>query len=251
MTQDSYKNAPRLYVPSQEYAAGYIISFSDAQAHYLRNVLRKSAGDDVRVFNGHNGTWHSVIAQIDKKSCSFELVKPLTAQRATPDIHVLASPVKKEAFEMMVEKASELGAARFTPVLCARTVVHRINRERMAAQAVEAAEQCERETVMVIDDLMDLKSYLKSWPQDKKLIFCIERAQAQNIDTALDAVSDSSAVAVLVGPEGGFSEEEVTYLLNQPYVTAVNLGPLILRAETALIAVLAAVGLKGWWRENK
>lgn len=237
MTEDSHKNLPRLFIP---FTLGENIVLSEGQQHYLRNVMRCVAGDRLRVFNGRDGEFLAEIKEISKKNVLISLSHKIHEQKPSPDIWVLASPVKKEAFDLMIEKASELGASRLTPVVCEHTVVHRMNKERAQAIATEAAEQCERFDLLKIDDLAPLKDILKSWDKSRKLIFCIERKDAPPIAKAL-ANLKTSPLALLVGPEGGFSEAESAYIRALDFVIPVSLGPRILRAETALIAALSCV----------
>ncbi len=246
MTENETKR-PRLYISEENIQAGKFASLSEGQAHYLRNVMRMNKGDTLRVFNGHQGEWLADIKEINKKNVLIGFVNQIHQQKSCPDIWVLASPVKKDAFDFMVEKSCELGAARFCPVICAHTVVHRVNAGRLNAVSIEAAEQSERLDLMPVMDICDLKSLLKSWDKNRKIIFCMERAAAPNIARALQD-GQGKPLAVLVGPEGGFSPEEMAYLQEQDFVIPVSLGPRILRAETALVAALSCVqAIRGDW----
>lgn len=231
----------RLYVPQEPPAAGHLCELSERQAHYLRNVMRCAAGDRLRVFDGTSGEWLAEIKDIGKKKALISFVELIREQVNSPDIYVLASPVKKEAFDFMIEKASELGAKAFQPIACARTVIHRINEDRLQALAVEAAEQCERLDVMRILPLKGIKEALDSISLDRKLIFCIERMQAPMILPRLQAAETKLPLGVLIGPEGGFTPEEAEMVTAMPQALPVSLGPRILRAETALVAALTCV----------
>lgn len=237
MTDEATSKLPRIFTPFDNVDN---ILLSEGQQHYLRNVMRCQTGDRLRVFNGHDGEWVAEIKEISKKNILVSPVNKIREQKPSPDIWVLASPVKKEAFDFMIEKASELGASRFIPVVCERTVVHRVNTERAASIATEAAEQCERLDVMAVDDLTPLKDFLKSWDKNRKLIFCIERKEAPAVVKALEKIP-AGPLAVLVGPEGGFSGEETSYISALDFVIPVSLGPRVLRAETAVVAVLACI----------
>lgn len=236
-----YSRLIRLFVPQQPPETGGECQLSDRQAHYLRNVMRCETGDKLRVFDGTDGEWLADIKEVSKKRVLISFLEKTREQISSPDIHVYASPVKKEALDFMAEKASELGVKAFQPVTCARTVIQRVNEDRLQAQAVEAAEQCERLDVMRILPLKPLKDVLLSMPLDRKLIFCIERAQAPMILPRLQAAETKLPVAVLVGPEGGFTPEEVEMVNVMPQAIPVSLGPRILRAETALISALSCV----------
>ncbi len=240
MPQEEYKRLVRLFLEGQTLSSGESISLSDTQAHYLRNVMRRSAGDRLRVFNGAEGEYLAEIKELNKKSGIINIVHQISQQKASPDIWILASPVKKEAFDLMIEKASELGPSKFIPVICDNTVVHRMNMGRAHAIAVEAAEQSERLDVLKIEDLLGLKDILKSWDKNRKLIFCFERGGAPVITEATKGLKGQS-LAILIGPEGGFSPDEAKLLTGLDFVIPVSLGPRILRAETAMIAAISCV----------
>lgn len=233
---------PRLYVEA-ELAAGLRCAFDDGQGHYLRHVMRMGAGDMLRLFNLSHGEWLATIETPTKKEISALITKQLRVP-STPnelnDIWLLASPLKKEAFDVMLEKASELGAARFIPVICDHTSVHRLNEDRLRAGAIQSAEQSERLDVMQTEKLQNLPALLEHWPADRMLIAAIERSDSLPLAKEVNALQGQK-LAVLVGPEGGFSEAEKARLLACPFVRPVSLGPLILRAETAAIAALAVV----------
>lgn len=239
--EKEYARLIRLFVPQEQPAAAQLCELSERQAHYLRNVMRCAVGDRLRVFDGTNGEWLAEIKDISKKKTLISFVEQIREQVNSPDIYVLASPVKKEAFDFMIEKASELGAKAFQPVTCARTVIQRINEDRLQALAVESAEQCERLDVMRILPLKTLKEVLDSTPLDKKIIFCVERARAPMILPQLQVAETKLPLGVLVGPEGGFTPEEVEMVTAMPQTIPVSLGPRILRAETAMAAALACV----------
>lgn len=243
METDDYKKLVRLYLP-QDFAAGAAVPLAEGQAHYLRNVMRKGAGDRLRVFNGRDGDWLAALDAVGKRGASVVLERQIAPQRAGSDLWVIAAAVKKEALDLMVEKASELGAARFIPVTSDHAVVHKINRERLEAIAIEAAEQCERGDVMEVDPLSGLLPCLAALPANRQVLFCLERAEAPPLVATLRNIANKP-LTVLVGPEGGFSAGEISTILekNKANVHPVSLGPRILRAETALIAALAGVQL--------
>lgn len=236
-----YSRLIRLFVPQQPPETGGECQLSDRQAHYLRNVMRCAAGDRLRIFDGTDGEWLAEIKEVSKKRVLISVLEKTREQVNSPDIHVIASPVKKEALDFMVEKSSELGVKAFQPVICARTVIQRVNEDRMQSQAVEAAEQCERLDVMRVLPLKLLKDVLLSMPLDRKIIFCIERSQAPMILPRLQSVETKLPLAVLVGPEGGFTPEEIEMVNVMQQAIPVSLGPRILRAETALISALACL----------
>lgn len=240
-SENAHSRLLRLFVPQAPPETGGLCALSDRQAHYLRNVMRAEAGQPLRVFDGTSGEWLAEIKELSKKKVLVSFVEKIREQVNSPDIHVLASPVKKEAFDFMIEKASELGVKAFQPIVCNRTIIQRVNEDRLQAQAVEAAEQCERLDVMRILPIKPLKDILESMPLDKKLIFCIERAQAPMILQRLHGGEIRPPLAVLIGPEGGFSPDEVEMVSALQQAIPVSLGPRILRAETALVSALTCV----------
>ena len=204
--------------------------------------MRKTVGDTLRVFNGRDGEWLATIDELNKKNALIALTHQLLEQKQGADIWVLASPVKKEAFDLMIEKACELGAAKFIPVICDHTVVHKINQERLQAIALEAAEQSERLDVMTVESLQGLKNILNSKDCHRDLIFCIERTGAASLAVVARKLA-GKPLAILIGPEGGFSAQEIDFINNFAHAHPVSLGPRILKAETALIAALSCVQL--------
>ncbi len=235
-----YKKLVRLCVPEPGFIQGESCSLSEGQGHYLRNVMRKTAGDRLRVFNGRDGDWLATLTEISKNKALIKFDQPLLEQKHSSDIWILASPVKKEAFDMMIEKSCELGAARFIPVNCDHTVVHKINQERLQAIAVEAAEQSERSDVMDVAPLVDLKKCLSSFDPAREIIFCIERVEADPFAEVARKLA-KKPLAILIGPEGGFSTGEIDFIKEFGHVHPVSLGSRVLRAETALIAALSGV----------
>ncbi len=241
MSEITTHKLPRLYVEAELTAGGYC-ALDEGQAHYLRHVMRLAAGDQLRVFNRQNGEWLAVIETTGKKDIGAIVTQQLRAPAGLQNVDtwLVASPLKKEAFDFMLEKASELGTARFVPVICDHTSVHRLNDDRLRASAIESAEQCERLDVMTTGKLQKLSVLLDSWPADRKLIAAIERSDSQPILKAAGQLSGQK-LAVLIGPEGGFSADEKARLLACPFVVPVSLGPLILRAETAAVAALSVL----------
>lgn len=233
---------PRIACLGVTLAANTAHPLDDAQAHHLRNVLRTADGEQVRAFNAADGEWLAVVRHDGKRGVRLEIVARLRDAVALPDIWLVASPLKKDALDMMIEKASELGASRFVPVIADHTAVHRLNTERAVAQAVDAAEQCERFDVMAIDDLQPLSRLLDQWQQGRTLYVALERSAAKPFLKVLRDEAPAAQMAVLVGPEGGFSHAEREHLLALPFVTPVSLGDTILRAETAAVTALSLLG---------
>lgn len=237
----------RLFV-QDDLAAGHDIALPSDQAHYLVNVMRQGVGAPLAVFNGRDGEWRALIVEASKRVCRLAIETRTREQTTTPDLELIIAVVKRARLETIVEKAAELGAARVRPVLTDRTNADRVRTDRLSAIMVEAAEQCERLEVPTIEEPEKLDRLLGRWDASRRLIFCDEGGDAQDALTALTALPPGPA-AVLIGPEGGFSPEERARLRAMPGVTAVTLGPRILRADTAAIAALTLYqAAAGDWR---
>jgi len=234
----SPSTAPRLFVPDG-LSEGAMVRLSPAQAHYLRDVMRLSPGAQVRLFNGRDGGWLAEIDTLGKNAASARATACLTPQRAEPDVWLLFAPIKGPRQDMLVEKAVELGASALQPVLTARGQVRRVNAERLAAQAAEAAEQCERLSVPEVKPLSDLPAVLAAWPTGRTLFYADETGKGTPAFSAFSALGEGGPAAILVGPEGGFSPAELDLLAAASFSKGVGLGPRILRAETAAIASLS------------
>ena len=234
---------PRLYV-AEHLQKGARFLADDRAAHYLLNVLRRGSGDPVLLFNGREGEYRGRVAEAAKRRLVLEALEQTRPQAPEPDLWLCFAPLKKDAVDFLVEKGTELGVARFQPVLTAHTASNRINQNRLTAVAIEAAEQCERLTVPEVLEPISLEAMRTGWPQDRRLLVCAEAGDAAPIATALNGltsdVSSSHSYAVLVGPEGGFQQDELDRLKKLHFVTPVGLGPRVLRAETAALAALAA-----------
>ncbi|MBI3440805.1 MAG: 16S rRNA (uracil(1498)-N(3))-methyltransferase [Proteobacteria bacterium] len=242
MTVDTYKKLVRLYVPESELISGKKCFLSNGQTHYLRNVMRKTAGDALRVFNGHDGEWVAQIEELNKNKILINLDHKIHEQKNSTDIWVLASPIKKESLDLMVQKSCELGAAKFIPLICEHTVVHKINQERLQAISTEAAEQSERLDVMLVEPLTSLRNYSGLNGYDRNLIVCLERTGEASLVKVAQTLS-GKPVGILVGPEGGFSSQDIDFIRNLKHVYPVSLGPRILKTETALISALSCIQL--------
>jgi len=226
----------RLYV-NGDLGAGVAVALDEGQAHYLLHVLRAKSGNRVLLFNGRDGEWLAQVAQAGKRDVTATCLKQTELQKATPDIWLAFAPVKKTPSDYLVQKATELGASCLLPVFTRRTIVSRINEERMAANAIEAAEQSARLSVPEIRESVSLEKLLASWPKNRRLYFCDEGGDARPLAEA--ARGASGFAAILTGPEGGFDPAEREMLRSLAFVTPVTLGPRILRADTAALAALA------------
>lgn len=228
-----HHNLPRLYCP-QNLGKGILLNLPEDQSHYLRNVLRKTVGDGVRLFNEQNGEWVAHISTESKKSVTLTIAEQIRqAEINHSEIHLIFSPIKKDRNDMVIEKAVELGVTHLHPVLFARTIVRDIKAERIEAQMMEAAEQCERLSLPKLSPLKDLKKLLGEWNKDIPLYAGIERSDATALLTAAQS-NPSHQSALLIGPEGGITTEEIELLNSKAFIKPVSLGPRILRAETAV-----------------
>jgi len=224
----------RLHVRSP-LATGAVIGTNPAQAHYLGAVMRRRAGEILRVFNGVDGEFEAEIGRIDRQGAELAVGCRTRAMQPEPDCWLAFVPVKRDATDLIVEKATELGVSAICPVFTERSQTMRVNLERLGAIAAEAAEQCERLSVPEVREPVALARFMASFPQDRALFVAAERRDARPLDTK----DGLQALALLVGPEGGFAPGELDGMARHGFVTLVSLGPRILRAETAAIAGLA------------
>lgn len=239
MSHNPARPRARLYCPERLHQHS-TLTLPAKTVHYLMTVLRVRAGEKLLVFNAGDGEWLGEIAQATKKSVTVNLLSQTREARPTPDLWLLFAPIKAGRVDFLVEKATELGASALYPVNTDYTNASRVNHERLLAQATEAAEQCERFDVPTLHDFQPLTTALSTWPADRKLLYCDESGGGQPISAALKTLK-SEKLAVLVGPEGGFSPKERDWLKRQPYTVPVGLGPRILRAETAALAALVCI----------
>jgi 16S rRNA (uracil1498-N3)-methyltransferase len=239
----------RLYVTAA-LGAGLSVPLSGPQAHYLLHVMRARAGQRVMLFNGRDGEWLAEIDAITKRGVTLTCRTQTQSQAAVPDLWLVFAPIKKTPSDYLTQKATELGVTLLQPVMTRRTIVARVNAERMAANAIEAAEQSGRLSVPEIGETVSLEKLLAGWPNERRLFFCDEAgatATACDADPLAKAARPAPA-AILTGPEGGFDPAERALLRGLSFVTPVTLGPRILRADTAALAALAIwQSVKGDW----
>lgn len=235
---------PRLYTPT-ELSEGATIPAAEGQAHHIGTVLRRGPGDAVLLFNERDGEYAATIAALRKDRASFTLGARLRAPEPAPDLRLLMAAVKRDAMDWIVEKATELGVSAIQPVTTRRTVMDRVNTQRLATIARGAAEQCERFSVPAVHDAAPLHAVLDRWDGTRLLVAAERRGAAPIGTVARDACLP---LAWLVGPEGGFDRAELDDLARRPFVSLVSLGPRILRAETAAVSGLAVLqALSGDW----
>jgi 16S rRNA (uracil1498-N3)-methyltransferase len=241
--------APRLFVRAP-LAAGALVPLDRSRAHYLGTVLRLRAGGRVLAFNGRDGEWSATLQQKQKRTAVLVLEERTRPQPEPADLHYLFAPIKAARLDYMVQKAVEMGVSLLQPVLTQHGQIARVSSERMFANAIEAAEQCGLLSLPEIRPLLPLTDVLAGWNEERRLVFCDEDAEAQSPVGVLAELS-SVPIALLIGPEGGFSAEERAILLKRPNVVRLSLGPRILRADTAAVAALAVIqAIAGDWRRN-
>jgi 16S rRNA (uracil1498-N3)-methyltransferase len=244
---------PRLYVDAA-LGEGASAALSPAQAHYLCTVLRLKTGDGVLVFNGRDGEWRGVLAGTRTHRLTLTIAERTRAQEGARDLHYLFAPLKHARLDYMAQKAVEMGASRLQPVLTRHAQIARVSLERMRANAIEAAEQCGIMTLPEVRPPLTLQQAIAALEPERVLVFCDEEAQVKDPIAALVQArradqSEPVALAVLIGPEGGFAAEERAALLRVPNAVRLSLGPRMLRADTAAVAALALVGaVLGDWR---
>jgi len=246
----THATLPRLFV-SHDLAAGSEIALDKDQSLYLAAVLRKAVGDEVVLFNGRDGAWLCRLTGDSKKAVTLLAAEQIAPQTPASDLWYGFAPLKNERLDYVVQKAVEMGAGTIQPVMTQFTQVHRLKTERLHANAIEAAEQCEVLTVPAIAPEIALDRLLADWPSvhaDRKLIFADEGEASASPVAALEKLKGQK-VGLLIGPEGGFSPAEREKLHALPFVVPISLGPRILRADTAAVAAMAVIqAIIGDWR---
>jgi 16S rRNA (uracil1498-N3)-methyltransferase len=237
------KSLPRLFI-RRPLSEGLILDLEAAQANYLGNVMRLGVGGELLLFDGASGEWLARIAEAARKRMTLTVGRRTREAETIPDVWLAFAPVKRAQTDWLVEKATELGVARLLPVLTRRTVAERVRLERLESIAIEAAEQCGRTLLPAIDEPVGLKQLLGNRDVARTLYFADERAG----EPAIEAFKPGPAL-ILVGPEGGFTDEERESVRAARNSVAISLGPRILRAETAALAALASfmAAAGDWW----
>jgi 16S rRNA (uracil1498-N3)-methyltransferase len=231
---------PRLYV-SQDLAEGAEVKLDPQQTNYLVNVMRLGAGAPTLLFNGRDGEFSASLAASSRKAASLIVGARTRAQERPPDVDYLFAPLKHTRLDYMAQKAVEMGASRLRPVMTRHTQVSRVNLERLQANAIEACEQCGVIWIPEIAPVEPLAEALKRWPPERLLVFCDEEAEQASPLDALGSARADSGVGLLIGPEGGFDDDERAAILSAPRVLRLSLGPRILRADTAAVAALTLI----------
>jgi 16S rRNA (uracil1498-N3)-methyltransferase len=243
--------ATRLHIPAV-LAEGGSVAIDAAQSHRLRHVLRLDVGAAVAGFNPRDGEFLCKITEFGRDNGVLSVESRLRRSAPEADLWLLFAPIKRLRLDWLVEKGTELGVSAFVPVMTARTQPERLNRERLAAHAIAAAEQSERLSVPEIRSAETLDRVLAAWPHDRHIVLCDESGRGLPIGEAVAGLPPRAPAALLVGPEGGFTQTELDALANLAFVTRAGLGPRVLRAETAALAALAVFqSIAGDWRRAR
>ncbi|WP_298164909.1 16S rRNA (uracil(1498)-N(3))-methyltransferase [Novosphingobium sp.] len=238
------KSAPRLFVPGP-LAEGASVPIEGGQAHYLAKVMRVAAGDAVVLCDDQTGEWLAEVSATGKRDVTLTVVRRLREREAVPDFWLCAALIKKDRFDLVLEKATELGVGAIRPVLTRRCVADKLNPERARTIVTEAAEQCARTALPALAEPVKLEALLRDWPEGRRLYFADEEG---GVPAAAAFAGHDGPAALLVGPEGGFDDTERAAIRAHPAAVAITLGPRILRAETAAIGGTALwMGTRGDW----
>jgi 16S rRNA (uracil1498-N3)-methyltransferase len=239
------QSTPRLFVETR-LEEGAELHVEGNQAHYLISVMRTKPGSPVKLCDNMTGEWLGEVAIVGRRDLVIRIAGHLRPREDVPDLWLLVAPIKKARIDLVVEKACELGVARIQPVITRRTIVDRLNLDRLAAQMVEAAEQCNRTALPELAEPVKLAALLKDWPAGRHLFFADENGGEAAGEAML---RNAGPAAILIGPEGGFDPEEATSIRAVPSAIPVSLGPRILRAETAAFSAISLwMGLNGDWK---
>ena len=235
----SYKAKIRLYFPGK-LSLKSPVKLENKQVHYLINVMRKKIDDSILVFNSVNGEFLAKISEIYKNTIIIDIIKKVRDVKIENDIWLLFAPVKKSPTEYIVQKATELGVSKIIPIITERTITKNLNLNRMQDIAIESSEQCDRITIPEICAVKKLKNLILNWDNDRIIFFCDETIRNNDVvKKDFQNLSTKSFAAILVGPEGGFSANETNYLREKKFIRPIDLGPRILRSDTAVIAALS------------
>ncbi len=236
----------RLYIDAKDIKTGQIIETTKDQSHYLLSVMRLVDGEKILVFNGVSGEFEGQVCIKGKKDINLQITKKTKDFSASPDVWLIFPPLKKDCTDFVIEKATELGVSKIIPVITRYTIAEKVKTQRWEAQTIEAAEQSRRVDIPEISMPVTLSDLLSNWNPERRLFFMDETGNGQNFYQALQKAK--APIALLVGPEGGFSEQELKMLKSYNFTNGISLGPRILRAETAAVAALSCWQLiQGDW----
>ena len=236
------KSKTRIFI-SQTISANLIIYIKSKQHHFLKNVLRVKINDKINIFDGKTGEWETSIASINRDNIVIRVIKNIYLLEKSPDIWLVFAPIKQHRMNLSIQKATELGASKIIPCITEFTDNKNINIKNLQDNAIEAAEQSERLDLPQIENPIDLPSLLLNWPEDRILIFCDEKFESEKkiIDSLLPFKNKQSKFAVLIGPEGGFSDLERSIIIKHKKILSISLGKRILRSDTAIAVALFCI----------
>ncbi len=243
-----YQPKTRLFTP-EPLSEALELTLDKEQSHYLATVMRKRVNDEILVFNGRDGEFGAAIIDTNKRAIQLRIGVQTREQASEPDVWLAFAPIKKARLDFIAQKATELGVSHMIPVMTRRTIVDRVKTDRMHANAVEAAEQCERLNIPTIGEPVKFNNLMKDWPEDRMIMFCDEDLSGKDAYTALRGAAAEAPHhkwAIIVGPEGGFDDSERETIKGNSNTVTVSLGPRVLRADTAAMAAItlwqAAIG---------
>lgn len=231
----------RLFVEAPLGSEGTQLPLPAETVHYLGRVMRAKLGDTLALFNGTDGEWQAEISVLEKKHGAVTLTKKLREQTSTPDVTLCFSPLKQNRQDWLVEKAAELGVRSLQPVVMNRSQVRDVNLERLKKITIEAAEQCERLEIPTIKPLLTLEQLVGSWDAATPLLMADELGAGEPLPAVMQTLTNDAGIGLLIGPEGGFSSQDLDILARATYIKRMTLGPRILRAETAALTALSIV----------
>ncbi len=237
MTELTYPGGKMRLFVEEPLAEGGRLPLSSVQSHYLLHVMRARVGDRVALFNGRDGEWLARITEATRRDCVVECERKVAEQGRDDDLWLVFAPIKKTPADYLAQKATELGVSVLQPVITRRTIVHRVNTERLRANAIEAAEQSGRTSVPEIREPLEISWLLAGWPMERRLLFCDEAGGPPIREALMNHTA--TAWGILTGPEGGFDDAEREMIRALPATVPASLGKRILRADTAALAALA------------
>jgi 16S rRNA (uracil1498-N3)-methyltransferase len=235
-----YHQFTRLFIPNL-FSSKEVSLSSIQDIHYLANVMRKKVKDQLLIFNDKNGEYLAEILEINRKRILFGLIKQVRAPETKNDINLIFAPIKNTRINFLLEKATELGATKLTPIQTKHSVVYKINLAKWQIYIKEATEQCGRLAPPIIENLESLDKFLENWDSNNKIILCNETEHSLHMAQHLKGLEKNEHINIMIGPEGGFSYQELEKLMAKNFVTSVHLGKRILRAETAALSALSLV----------
>tara|TARA_B100001964_G_C14060009_1_gene520951 strand:+ start:43 stop:783 length:741 start_codon:yes stop_codon:yes gene_type:complete len=236
------KPKTRIFV-NKSISSNLIIYVKDKQHHYLKNVMRIKVNDSINIFDGIAGEWTSTVISINRENTALRVNENIKKMKSSPDLWLIFAPIKQNRMGIAIQKATEIGVSKIIPCFTEYTNFKKINLRNLYQNAIEASEQSERLDVPNVEKEVDLKSLLKNWPKDRKLIYCDEKNTDKSpiIETIIPLKNTANKWSVLIGPEGGFSDAEQDLILKNNNVVSVSLGNTILRSDTAITVALFCI----------